>query len=134
MFEQTLKINDEAVGLIFPESMSASVDLWFAVVAAQKTENSTQSFSKLAAAAIGLGLDRSAPVASEAPVYDISSGDFVAYGNMVIDWLGTNGVRWPKLMNFGSAYLTWLSKELMADEEIVQMEDFTEAAGDRLTG
>ena len=39
-----------------------------------------------------------------------------------------------KLVNLGSEYLTWASKELMADEEIVQMEDFTEAAEDRLTG
>ena len=134
MFEQTLKIKDESVGLMFPESMSASVDLWFAVVAAQKETDSAQTFSKLAASAIGLGLDRSVPAASGAPVYDISSRDFVAYGNMVIDWLGVNGIRWPKLMDFGAAYLKWLSSELMADEEIVQMEDFTEAVRDRLTG
>ncbi len=134
MFEQQLKIGDESINLVFPESMSAAVDLWFTVAEAQKTEHNTRVFSKLAAAAIGLGLDRSNQAVSEAPVYDISSGDFIAYGNQVIDWLGKNGVRWMKLVNLGSEYLTWASKELMADEEIVQMEDFTEAAEDRLTG
>lgn len=134
MFEQQLKIGKESINLTFPESMSAAVDLWFTVAEAQKTENNTRIFSKLAAAAIGLGLDRSNQAASEAPVYDISSGDFIAYGNEVIDWLGKNGVRWMRLVNLGSEYLAWASKELMADEEIVQMEDFTEAAEDRLTG
>lgn len=134
MFEQQLKIGKESINLAFPESMSAAVDLWFTVAEAQKTENNTRIFSKLAAAAIGLGLDRSNQAAAGAPVYDISSGDFIAYGNEVIDWLGKNGVRWMKLVNLGSEYLTWASKELMADEEIVQMEDFTEAAEDRLTG
>ena len=134
MFEQQLKIGKESISLTFPESMSAAVDLWFTVAEAQKTENNTRIFSKLAAAAIGLGLDRSNQAAAVAPVYDISSGDFIAYGNDVIDWLGKNGVRWMKLVNLGSEYLAWASKELMADEEIVQMEDFTEAAEDRLTG
>ena len=39
-----------------------------------------------------------------------------------------------KILNFGADYLNWCSKELLADEEIVNMEDFTEAAEERLTG
>ena len=134
MFEQTLKIGKEEVGLSFPDSLSAAVDLWFAVALAQKKENNSSAFAKLSAAAIGLGLDRSSPAAESAPEYDISSGDFIAYGNQVIDWLGKNGVRWMRILNFGADYLNWCSKELMVDEEIVNMEDFTEAAEDRLTG
>ncbi len=101
---------------------------------AQKKENNSATFTKLSAAAIGLGVDRSNPVAESAPEYDISSGDFIAYGNQVIDWLGKNGVRWLKIVNLGAEFLNWCSKELLADEEIVSMEDFTEAAEDRLTG
>ena len=134
MFEQTLKIENEEVPFAFPESMSAMVDLWFAVAAAQKKENNASVFAKLSAAGIGLGIDRSCPAAEAAPVYDISSGDFIAYGNQVIDWLGKNGIRWMKILNLGADYLNWCSKELMSDEEIVNMEDFTEAAEDRLTG
>ena len=134
MFEQTLKIENEEVSFAFPESMSAMVDLWFAVAAAQKKENNASVFAKLSAAGIGLGIDRSCGAAESAPVYDISSGDFIAYGNQVIDWLGKNGIRWMKILNFGADYLNWCSKELMSDEEIVNMEDFTEAAEDRLTG
>lgn len=134
MFEQTLKIGKEKVSLTFPESMSATVDLWFAVAAAQKKENNSAIFAKLSAAAIGLGLDRSSSTAESAPLYDISSGDFIAYGNQVIDWLGKNGIRWMKILNLGADYLNWCSKELMSDEEIVEMEDFTEATEDRLTG
>ncbi len=134
MFEQTLKIGKEEVGLSFPNSLSATVDLWFAVAQAQKREDNSSIFAKLSAAAIGLGLDRSSPATESAPEYDISSGDFIAYGNQVIDWLGKNGVRWMRILNFGADYLNWCSKELMVDEEIVNMEDFTEAAEDRLTG
>ncbi len=134
MFEHKLKIGKEEVGLAFPDSLSATVDLWFAVAQAQKKENNSATFTKLSAAAIGLGVDRSNPVAESAPEYDISSGDFIAYGNQVIDWLGKNGVRWLKIVNLGAEFLNWCSKELLADEEIVSMEDFTEAAEDRLTG
>jgi len=134
MFEQTLSVDGSPVGLDFPKSMSAAVDLWFAVADAQKVEDNTKVFSKLAAASIGIGIDRSIEAVADLPEYDISSGDFIAYGNQVIDWMGAHGVKYMKLLNLGSAYLAWASTELMAEEEIVQMEDFTEATEDRLTG
>jgi len=134
MFEQTLSVDGSPVGLDFPKSMSAAVDLWFAVADAQKVEDNTKVFSKLAAASVGIGIDRSNEAVAGLPEYDISSGDFIAYGNQVIDWMGAHGVKYMKLLNLGSAYLAWASSELMAEEEIVQMEDFTEATEDRLTG
>ncbi len=134
MFEKKLKLGDEVFDLIFPESMSAAVDLWFAVADVQKEESRTADFAKLAAAAIGLGLKRSDGAVSDAPVYDIASRDFILYGNQVIDWVGSKGGRWVNLLNIGSSYLNWCAAELMADEEIVEMEDFTVATEDRLTG
>jgi len=133
MFEQKLKIGNESIDLVFPSSLSAAVDLWFAVADAQKGGVNTQVFSKLSAAAVGLGLDRSNPASENAPVYDIGSRDFIAYGNQVIDWVGQSGGKWVALLNLGGAYLNWCGQELMAEEEIVEVEDFTVAAGDRQT-
>jgi hypothetical protein len=133
MFEQKLKIGNDSIDLVFPSSLSAAVDLWFAVADAQKGGVNTRVFSKLSAAAIGLGLDRSNPACESAPVYDIGSRDFITYGNQVIDWVGQNGGRWISVLNLGAAYLNWCGQELMAEEEIVEVEDFTVATGARQT-
>lgn len=133
MFEQKLKIGNNSIDLVFPSSLSAAVDLWFAVADAQKSGMDTLTFSKLSAAAVGLGLDRSNPACENAPAYNIGSRDFIAYGNQVVDWVGQSGGKWLSIVNIGAAYLNWYGSELMAEEEIVEVEDFTVATGARQT-
>jgi len=128
-FEEKLRAGSNLLPLAFPASMAAAVDHWHCLTTWAKNEDADRSaLYRLYAAAIGICLDRKHKLSKKAPAYDISTGDFLSYGTEMLDWLGANGVSFKKVLRVGSELCNWMATELIRDDEVLEMEDFTEAS------
>ena len=128
-FEETLRAGSNLMPLAFPASMAAAVDHWHCLTTWAKNEDADRSaLYRLYAAAIGICLDRKHKLSKKAPAYDISTGDFLSYGTEMLDWLGANGVSFKKVLRVGSELCNWMATELIRDDEVLEMEDFTGAS------
>ena len=128
-FEEKLRAGSNLLPLAFPASMAAAVDHWHCLPTWAKNEDADRSaLYRLYAAAIGICLDRKHKLSKKAPAYDISTGDFLSYGTEMLDWLGANGVSFKKVLRVGSELCNWMATELIRDDEVLEMEDFTGAS------
>ena len=128
-FDEKLRAGTTLLPLAFPASMAAAVDHWHCLTTWAKADDSDRAvLYRLYASAIGLCLDRKHKHSKKAPAYDISSGDFIGYGTELLDWLGANVVSFKKVLRVGSELCNWMASELIRDDEVLEMEDFTEAS------
>ena len=128
-YPEKLRAGEQLLTLTFPASMAAAVDHWHCLTTWAKQDEADRAvLYRLYAAALGLCLERKHKLAKQAPTYDVSSGDFIAYGTQMLDWLGANGVNFRKVLRVGSELCNWMASELVRDDEVLEMEDFSEAS------
>jgi hypothetical protein len=106
-----------------PRSFAAINDL----VSSWGAGLSRAHLARVCAAAVGICYP-------DAPRYPVDSGDPVAYGGRVFDFLLAKGVTPARVYEVGPALILEVSRLMPTEAEVVEAEDFTGPRGVASTG
>lgn len=118
-----------AVAVTRPRSYAAINDLcaeWVDTAGRAK-------LARLCAAAVGMCWDHDKADKSP-PRYSVEAADPVAYGGAVLDWLYRYKVSPALVYPAGRELVEWLFGHIPTESEVAEVEDFTDAAPEALTG